>query len=691
MKRLILFITFMILIFSLFGVGIILNSASTSSIQLAQLQKSSYNVSIENQVAVVKSQEVFKNNFSVNVMPRLYFPIPSGASATKIRWYALGTWFEANISPNPQNPPGGPSTLPSNITEYLTGKVPLVFDVSTIIAPNDTLLIELTYVQLLPYSSGNVDIKLQNDYSLIQTAPLLSQTLDINLSSERNILAYDLLGINSETNNITLHNASTHYQILNASASTNYQLRFTLNQEELGIWTMSNYFETVPDSSLQGFFTMIVEPDPSENTQVIDKVFTLVVDKSGSMSGDKITQAKEAATYIVNNLNEGDKFNIITFSTAVQSLWTTHQDFNTSNRQTALNFINTITAQGSTNISGAFDTAVPQFAVADSNTANIIIFMTDGEQTAGITDTQELITHIDNLIAQTETNINLFNFGIGSSVNQQLLSTVANNNNGFATYLGNNDLYEVLTEFYNFIRNPVLLNPIVTFQPENVISDIHPLNLANLYKGQQMIISGRYSEPVNIAINFTGLAYGQPVSYNYNIVLSDSNQTKYSFLTKIWAKQKIEDLLAQYYTYPNMSPEAEAIRQQIVNLSITWNIITPFTSFVGGTFIEEETENTPIENAFPIKLLGNYPNPFNPNTEIRFSVKANLSETAYVKIYNLKGQLIKILKVKLNGKGEYSVLWNGKNELGHNVATGIYLYKINCDRYSVTGKMTLIK
>ena len=690
MKRKVLFFCALLMALQLMAVGFIVNS-EVSYVQLGTLVQSDYEVEIENQIAQVKSTETFVNqNVSELFTPRLYFPVPADGNATKIRWFINNEWQEAIISPTPQNPVGGPSSLPDEFLTYLEGSFPVIFDIPTELNIMDTIKVELTYMQLLPYSNGNVDLILKNNYELIDLSANMEilRNLSIVLNSDRSITAYDLLNITNEVNTTDSNQASTVY--FEQYYQGDYHLRYALSQEDLGLWAMSNYLDAVPDEAEQGFFTMIVEPDPSENTDVIEKVFTLIIDRSGSMAGNKIVQAKEAATYIVNNLNEGDKFNLVSFSSNVTSLWASHYDFNETNKQAALNYITSIIAEGSTNISGAFGLAVPQFAAADTSTANIIIFMTDGEQTAGITGTNELIAYINNLIIETETNINLFNFGIGPSVNTPLLSQTANQNNGIAVYLGNNELYSVLTGFYSMIRNPVLLHPSLSISPAGVIQDIHPINLPNLYKGNQMIISGRYSEPVTVNLTFSGMAYNQPVSYEYSFTLSDSNQTKYAFLSKIWAKQKIDDLMILYYTYPAGSQQADEIKQQIINLSVMWGVLSPFTSFTGGE-VTSDDDIEPVSKDQVIQLKGNYPNPFNPSTTINFAVNNDLNEMAEIKIYNLKGQLIKTLYVQIRGKGEYSVNWDGQNELNKHVATGVYLYKITCGQHHAAGKMILIK
>ncbi|MBK6773501.1 MAG: VWA domain-containing protein [Ignavibacteria bacterium] len=178
----------------------------------------------------------------------------------------------------------------------------------------------------------------------------------------------------------------------------------------------------------------------------------MILDRSGSMSGTKIVQAKNAAAYIVNNLNPGDKFNIVDFETNVYSFRNRHVPYSVQTRDSALTYIQNISASGSTNISGAYSTAVPHFNAANDSTANIIIFLTDGLPTVGITQTTQLLAHVRNLILTTETKIFLYSFGIGTDVDQQLLTLMSSQNNGFAEFLLNDQVEERITNFYRRIK-----------------------------------------------------------------------------------------------------------------------------------------------------------------------------------------------------------------------------------------------
>jgi len=453
----------------------------------------------------------------------------------------------------------------------------------------------------------------------------------------------------------------------------------------------------------------IAEPDPSESTEVIDKVFTLIIDRSGSMSGDKIVQARNAAKFIINNLNPGDKFNIVDFSEGIKSFRGEHVEFNASNETAALNYISTLVDGGSTNISGAFGKAVPQFSAASANTANIIIFFTDGEQTAGITNTDDLINYIDNLVVQSETNVIIFTFGIGSSTNTRLLNTIAANNSGLAEFLGNSELESRITEFYLMIRNPVLLKTEFETTPEGFLKEVYPVKLPNLYKGQQMILTGRYQEKADMDIVFNGEAFGELVSYNYSPELSDSTVQKLSFIPKVWAKQKIEYLLTEYYQLSSTSALALEIKEQIIDLSLDYRVISPFTSFQGVKVVEDpgdiggyvsnelEFDAQPTSENVLIANLGNYPNPFTYETVFRFEVLQDIQDLAILRIYNsagmlikefkiLVGMLIKEFKILVRGQDIYEVRWMAGHE-NSDLVPGLYTYSLSVANEIAVGRL----
>ena len=133
----------------------------------------------------------------------------------------------------------------------------------------------------------------------------------------------------------------------------------------------------------------------------------------------------------------------------------------------------------------------------------------------------------------------------------------------------------------------------------------------------------------------------------------------------------------------------------------TANLVIHNNSNYGGDFILPVTlivENVNAENKMlPLvtKLIGNYPNPFNPTTTISFSV-AQTSSFVSLEIYNLKGQKIKTLDCSnsfaaASKKMRHSIIWNGTDDNNKHVSSGIYLYKLETDDFQQTRKMIMMK
>ena len=671
------------------GVGI----TNSSRGHYLKLETSYVEVHVENQIAITMSTQIYKNVTDSTVSIQYGFPLPENASAIQLKWKIDNIWYKANMTATPdQSDSGNTSEMIFALKSYL-GETPLLFSIDEELPKNEKLIMELQYVELLPYDFGSVSYTYPNNFDLIQTDPLLLQNFHFEIKSERLI---ESLSLNShiETYSTNIENiAIVEYEISENAANKNYEIEYTLSLDELGLFSLSTFLpdSVIPDSHGRGYFAFIAEPDPDDNTEVIEKVFTLIIDCSGSMRGEKLVQARNAASFIVNNLNDGDKFNICTFGTDVFFFKESHIEYTEQTKNEALTYIEDLITIGWTNISGALNESIKQYSNTSLNTANIIIFFTDGEATVGITDPDALLNSVTSTINDLEVPISIFTFGIGANLNNQLLSRLASENNGICEFLENDEIEEKITSFYRIIRSPVLLDTDVAFTPK-VINEVHPTVFPNLYQGQQMVVVGRYQEPGTVTVNLTGNAFEQQVQYDYALVLADSNVSSNQFLPKIWAKMTIEDLLIKYHNLDPNTANAEAIKNEIIKISLAYGVICEFTDFSGGD-PQLEIEDEEIVNAIPcdFKLLGNYPNPFNPKTNIQFQVLTNLNKNVVIKVYNSLGQIVRILAIRVNGVGHYSVFWDGRFSDGTMAPTGSYIYVIDFGNTLLSAKMTLMK
>ena len=163
--------------------------------------------------------------------------------------------------------------------------------------------------------------------------------------------------------------------------------------------------------------------------------------------------------------------------------------------------------------------------------------------------------------------------------------------------------------------------------------------------------------------------------------------------------------LETYTTVPSIAPgETET-------LELSWTppiTIPPDTYRVYGEIVWEPDINLdnniteeiiitidPVseedDHIFPLKteLIGNYPNPFNPETTIIFSLATD--SFVSIEIYNNKGQKVRTL-VNSNLKADkHTIVWNGRDDSGRNVSSGIYFYKMHTDEYIAVRRMILMK
>lgn len=89
------------------------------------------------------------------------------------------------------------------------------------------------------------------------------------------------------------------------------------------------------------------------------------------------------------------------------------------------------------------------------------------------------------------------------------------------------------------------------------------------------------------------------------------------------------------------------------------------------------------------KLLSAFPNPFNPYTDLRYSIKE--AGDVRINVYNVKGQIIKTFDKKHNQAGYYHVNWDGRDSSGRLAGTGVYFYRMICGKYNATKKMIMAK
>ncbi|HLX63079.1 MAG TPA: VIT domain-containing protein [Planctomycetota bacterium] len=322
-----------------------------------------------------------------------------------------------------------------------------------------------------------------------------------------------------------------------------------------------------------GYFMLIGRADESlNNAKLPAKELVFVVDRSGSMQGPKIQQTKNALKFCLNSLNERDRFNLITFSTDVEGLSSgPMMPATKANIDKALAAVDQIEASGGTNIDGALRAAIGSDFTDGPATAKMIVFMTDGLPTNGVTDMGEILRGMKDL---NKKKVRFFNFGVGDDVNTHLLDQLANDQEGTCTYVSPREDIEIkVSDFFAKVKNPVMTDAFFDFGSGSGANSIYPKKISALFKGAEFVLTGRYKGSGPGEIVLTGSVYGEQKRIAIPIEWP-ARSLDNSFLPRVWAMRKIGHLL-ESMRLNGQNPE---IVKEIVDLATRHGIVTPYTS-----------------------------------------------------------------------------------------------------------------
>lgn len=657
--------------------GILFQTDSGSTHYLPVL-KTEVSVVVNQQVATVTATQHFKNDTGFDSSFVYGFPLPEGASATNLRWNIGPTWYTSGFNGSPQDSSlvfeGGQTDW--DLAQYL-GANPIWAPIEPGLMADSVMIVSITYVQLLPYSLNRVSFHYPNDYGSLIPYTIPSQTFEFQLYSQRSIT--DLVMTSHLPDSLSVDSGMAYLALeqIQQTVDTDYELSYGLSPDELGIFSYSTWLGgglNPCDSLGEGFFALIVEPESGDSLEVINKDFVLVLDRSGSMSGQKIVQAVDASKFIIDNLNLGDRFNIVDFSSTASAFAPQLLDFTPSNRLSAINYLDGLTASGGTNFGDALSLGLPFLGVSDSSRAQIVMFLTDGQ---GNPSGQNLFNLVSSLRNQYAPNLNFFSIGIGQNTNEVDLTQVANQNNGFPIFLNaTSDLNQALSNFYLTIQNPVLLNPQIEFLPA-VVEEVFPTDLPNLYAGQQLILLGRYVVPDSVQVDLSGTLNGQNTSYQYDIELTDSLIYDHLFLYKLWAKSKIDQLYQDYFQAQGNDTLQQSIEDEITQIGTCYGIVSPFTSFSGGTGgggngggVSTALEEEEVKETIPFRV---FPNPFSDQIRIEWQDPSFVwPEEISISIYDFHGSLV----AEEVWRPHEAFNWDGTDLYQEELAAGIYFLQL---------------
>ncbi len=523
-------------------------------------------VTINNQVAVTRVDQVFVNDTDRDLEGTYIFPLPEEAAISDFAMYVDGQRLEGKILDKNQARQIYEQIVRGRrdpaLLEYV-GRNAFRASIFPIPARGEKR-VQLEYSQVLPADRGLVRYLYPLNTEKFSSRPLQEVTIHVQITSREQIKAVYSPSHPVAIKKTDAHAAEASYEQTNVKPDRDFLLYYTVSPQDFGL-NLLTYRERGED----GFFLLLVAPKYEfERVKILPKDVIFVLDTSGSMQGKKLSQAKEALRYVLDNLNDFDRFNVIAFNTAV----TRYADglVPAAQRGEARRFVDGLVASGGTNISQALTEAMKD---ADAGRPAMIIFLTDGLPTAGLTDPQQILDSVKRVAGPST---RLFVFGVGDDVNTTLLDTLAQNHRGTSEYVRpGEDLEDRLSGFYTKISLPVLSDLELGFGRIRV-HDMYPDPLPDLFQGSQLVLLGRYRNDGAATVTLAGRLGDRPRRFEYEDVVFPKESRANDFIPRLWATRKIGYLLTQI----RLHGQNKELVDEIVALSLRYGIMTPYTSFL---------------------------------------------------------------------------------------------------------------
>jgi Ca-activated chloride channel family protein len=327
--------------------------------------------------------------------------------------------------------------------------------------------------------------------------------------------------------------------------------------------------------------TLVPPPLHALEIQSPPKEFIFMLDRSGSMRGEPINQAQNALRSCLRSLNPDDTFNILVFDDYIDWFQPDPVPFTQKNIDQADIFLESIDGRGGTEIILALTSVLNR--PEDKNRMRYIVFLTDGAVASEDEAYKQVREHLG--------NARLFTFGIGPSVNRALLKKLARLGKGFVEFLRlDQDIEGAILRFQDRVSFPVLTDLEVEWGHHKVW-DVFPSKLPDLYTGETIEICGRLKRYGNKPVTFdiSGLQSGKSIKLQASLISSSRSDPA---LSRIWANARIDELLDDISTSPNLFNQ---IRKEIINLGLEYQICTPYTSFIGISATQVQQNQQPVK------------------------------------------------------------------------------------------------
>lgn len=458
------------------------------------------------------------------------------------------------------------------------------------IAPGSTQQVRVEWEEVLPSDGGRLDYALPRGESLRYDTPW---TLSLSITQ-----AVPIAAVYSPSHGLVeVHRGAApnqrHFSLdaLSQRAPGPFLVSILPNPAAGATASVAAY----PDPVIQGGYFMLLGgiTAPGTTQSSLQREVTIVLDRSGSMAGGKLDQAKAAVMQVIEGLGDAERFNVIDYSNGVSSFAPAPVARTAAAVEGVRAYLTALRPSGGTNISDALTEALRQPGAPGF--VGLVLFLTDGLPTVGQTSERAIREIVERGNAHHR---RVYAIGVGADVNVPMLDRVADLTRAKANYILPDESVEVkVAAVARQLRGPVLVDLAISArdaagaQDTKRVRDLAPTRIPDLFEGEELVVFGSYlgDDPTTLALSGRTAAGPVAATVPFDPAIAT---TKRGYVARLWATRRIAELVDQVRQLaadqpgqpigaaPSMAdPRVKELVDEIVRLSARFGILTEYTAF----------------------------------------------------------------------------------------------------------------
>ncbi len=530
-------------------------------------------INIEDQVAMTKVMQTFRNHTDRDLEATYIFPIPKGASVRDFVMWSDGEQVKGemvsaveaksmynSIIRQTKNPALldyiGSDLLRLKVFPVKAGADQKIAVSFTSVAKKEHDVVEYIY----PLETNRESASTLEEFRI--TANLKSQQPINNIYSPSHEI---------QITRINDHEAKIQFEDSAVRLDRDFQIFFTSNTDDIGITALQHR----PVVDEDGYVMFLMSPRAElSKSQKVPRDIVFVIDTSGSMrTDDKMNQAKQALKHCLSNLSSDDRFAVINFASTVNNYRDQLVAASESHIQNSKKWVDNLFPSGGTAIHSALMSAL-KMRSNDKGRMFTVAFFTDGQPTIGETGTNKILADLQK---QNSINTRVFSFGLGNDLNAVFLDQLAEQTRAISSYVRPDQNIEAkVSSFFKKIHHPVLANLKLSTGSEDVrLTEVYPPQLPDLFHGDQLVVLARFQGVGDAGLVLQGNIGPHVKDFSYDVSFDQQNDSK-PFVEELWARRKVGYLLDQI----RINGEQKELVDEVVIIAKRYGITTPYTSYL---------------------------------------------------------------------------------------------------------------